>query len=88
MHLELNQNPNQILIIEMKTIYISLVLVATICVPSILRGQSFYLSVNYYENSCTKERTNCYGESQLYWSLDSNKAIMYYGTNRSPINRG
>jgi hypothetical protein len=70
----------------MKTIYVLLILLAIICMPSILRGQSFYLRVNFYQNSCTQERTYTSGESQINWSLNSNRAVMYYGTNNSPIN--
>jgi hypothetical protein len=72
---------------KIKEIVILIVLLAAwICLPSPLKGQAFYLSVNSYLNSCTKERTYPSWESQINWSLNSNKAVMYYGTNNSPIN--
>ena len=50
-----------------------------------LFAQEFMLNVKYQQNSCTKRIEYQDGESKLTWRLNSNNAILYYGTNNSQI---
>lgn len=53
--------------------------------PYELLAQSFTLKVYVYQNSCNKQKVYSNGESQLTWSLSSERATLYYGSNYSPI---